>query len=175
MISNGDSITPTRAVGLFAYGLATVCCLVASARISGRAPRRVAAWMSAIEALLLLDIIFDLRWHLHDWLGSLAQSHQSYQLRRFPQLVVDLSLLAILLYGVSMLLRVGQRGGVVLALAGVMLSIATWCFEVVSLHQLDAVLYSKIGPFMVVSALWAFAALATSVGMLMAMRENKNR
>jgi hypothetical protein len=53
----------------------------------------------------------------------------------------------------------------------VLLSLVLWCIEVVSLHAVDHVLYHLLGPWMLVSLVWVFAGLATSVGILIDARQ----
>jgi hypothetical protein len=175
MISSGDWLTPTRASGVVAYGLALICSGVAWTK-SRPNPRvsRIAASLTAIEGLFLLDIIFNGRWLLHNWIGSLALSHNAYQLRRLPQFLADVLLLAVFLFvTVYILRRFRAMPGILMAIGGATLSIIVWCVEVVSLHQVDVILYLTLGPFMVVSYLWLLASLATSIGILFAAFEQK--
>jgi hypothetical protein len=168
MITIGEWLNPTRAVGLAAYGTAVTCCGIAWVREKNqRQDWRLAALLTLIESTLLLDIVFNWRWMLHQWLMDTAQRAHEYQVRRIPQLIVLMSLAGFLLLG---LLRVGRlfrgRGGPSLAASGVLLSLVLWCTEVVSLHQVDHVLYYRLGKIMAVSLLWTLACLMTSIGIL---------
>jgi hypothetical protein len=168
MITIGEWLNPTRAIGLLSYGTAATCCGIAWVREKNqRQDWRFAALLMLIESTLLLDIVFNWRWVLHQWLMDTAQRAHEYQVRRIPQLIVLMSLAGFLLLG---LLRVGRlfrgRAGFSLGVSGVLLSLVLWCTEVVSLHQVDHVLYYRIGKIMTVSLLWILACLMTSIGML---------
>jgi hypothetical protein len=168
MIASEEWLTPTRATGIAAYGVAMICCGVAWAK-AGRLRQvfRLAALLTAIEGVLVLDMIFNWRWIIHQQLMDLAQRLQEYETRRFPQRIAIAILALLLLVGMIYALRIFRgRMGALLAVSGVMLSLIVWCTEVVSLHAVDHVFYHSLGPWMVVSLVWVFAALMTSVGIL---------
>jgi hypothetical protein len=168
MIASGEWLTPTRSVGIAAYGVAVACCGTASALTRGeRTVSRIAAWLTAIEGILLLDMIFNGRWILHQLLLDFAQRWHEYELRRLPQVIAVAMLAEILFIGLFVALRLLQESiGTLLAVLGALLSLVTWCIEVVSLHQVDAVLYHPIGSLMAVSFVWIAACTMTSVGIL---------
>jgi hypothetical protein len=172
MIASGEWLTPTRASGIAAYGVAVTCCGVAWARTRDeRIISRIAAWLTAIECILLLDIIFNGRWILHQLFLDFAQRRHEYQLRRLPQVIVLAMLIGILLIGLSYALRFfRERIGMLLAVSGALLSLVIWCIDVVSLHQVDAVLYHPIGKLMAVCIVWIAACTMTSVGILIESR-----
>lgn len=169
MIASGDWFNPTRATGMAAYGAALVCCTIAWVRTKGR----LALGLMGIEGVLLLDIAFNWRWMLHGLVGGYAQSHHEYEQRRLPQVIALVILAGILLIGLITVLRMfRKRVGALLAVSGALLSLVTWCVEVVSLHAVDHVLYHSIGSVMVVSALWILACVMTSVGILVDRQPN---
>jgi hypothetical protein len=173
MIASEEWLTPTRATGIAAYGIAMICCGIAWAK--GRRLRTVsqlAALLTAIEGALVLDMIFNWRWLLHQQLMDLAQRWNEYDLRRSPQRIAIVVLTVLLLLGVLFALRLLRgRTGALLAVAGVLLSLVLWCIEVVSLHAVDHILYHLLGPWMLVSLVWLFAGLATSAGILIDARQ----
>jgi hypothetical protein len=173
MIASEAWLTPTRATGIAAYGVAMICCGIAWAK--GRPLRTVsqlAALLTTIEGALVLDMIFNWRWMLHQQLMDLALRLNEYDLRRSPQRIAIVVLTVLLLLGVIFALRVLRgRTGALLAVSGVLLSLVLWCIEVVSLHAVDHVLYHFLGPWMLVSLVWVFAGLATSVGILIDARQ----
>jgi hypothetical protein len=173
MIASQEWLTPTRATGIAAYGVAMICCGVAWAK--GRRLRTVsqlAALLTAIEGALVLDMIFNWRWMLHQQLMDLALRSNEYDLRRSPQRIAIVILTVLLLLGVIFALRVLRgRTGALLAVSGVLLSLVLWCIEVVSLHAVDHVLYHLLGAWMLISLVWVFAGLATSVGILIDARQ----
>ena len=180
MIASGDWFNPTRATGLAAYGAALVCCTIAwvrtRMRTRMRTKGRLALWLMGIEGVLLLDIVFNWRWMLHGLVGGYAQSHHEYEQRRLPQVIALVILAGLLLIGLIAVLRMfRKRVGALLAVSGALLSLVTWCVEVVSLHAVDHVLYHTVGSVMAVSLLWILACVMTSVGVLVDARQAKPR
>jgi hypothetical protein len=172
MIANGEWLTPTRASGMAAYGVAVTSCGIVWARArSARNVRKIAAWLTAMESVLLLDMIVDGRWVLHQLFVNIAQNQHEYGLRRLPQVILVTFLLAILFVSLYFSLRLLRaKIGALLAVSGALLSLITWCIEVVSLHQVDAVLYHQVWRFMVVSFIWIAGCLMTSAGILFESR-----
>jgi hypothetical protein len=128
--------------------------------------------LAAIESLLLIDMIINGRWMLHDMLDNAAQHRHEYDLRRLPQFVVVAFLVGILIVGLLCAVRLYRaRIGALLAVSGALLSLVSWCIEVVSLHQVDAILYHPVGELVVVSFVWILATLMTSVGILIDSRQ----
>jgi hypothetical protein len=170
-----DSLTPTRLTGIAAYTLAAACCCIAWAQSRATpAVAKLAASLAAIESLLLLDMLFNIRWQLHETLADAAQRRHEYDLRRLPQTILIAALVAVLLLGLAYALRLYRtRVGALLAVSGAMLSLISWCVEVVSLHAVDALLYRPIGRCMAVAFLWMLACLLTSAGILIESRRSR--
>jgi hypothetical protein len=167
MITSGEWLNPTRAVGLLAYGTATICCGIAWMRTKRRRQDgRLAVLLMLIESVLLLDIAFNWRWVLHQLVMDFAQRRHEYELRKEPQFIAVGILAAVLLLGLLVVRRFFRGRGTALAISGMVLSLILWCTEVVSLHEVDHVLYHRLGPIMAVSLLWILACLMTSIGML---------
>jgi hypothetical protein len=175
MTTIGEWLNPTRAVGLMAYGTAVTCCGIAWVREKNqRQDWRLAALLTLIESTLLLDIAFNWRWMLHQLLMDIAEGAHEYQVRRIPQLIALIILAGLLFLGLLAVRRLSRgRGGTRLAASGALLSLVLWCIEVVSLHQVDHVLYYRLGKIMAVSLLWVLACLMTSIGMLSISRHAK--
>ena len=173
MIPSGDWLTPTRFSGIAAYGLASACCGVAWAktRTRSRSISRIAAWLAAIEILLLLDILTNFRWMLHGFFADFAARHHEYDSRRPPQAILDALLVVLLAVGIGYARRRFRiTVGLSMAVCGAMISTITWCVEIVSLHQVDTILYRPIGRWMAISLIWASASAITSAGILFASR-----
>jgi hypothetical protein len=169
MIANGEWLTPTRASGIAAYGVAVTSCGIVWGRArSARNVRKIAAWLTTIESVLLLDMIVDGRWVLHQFFVNIAQNQHEYGLRRLPQVILVTFFLAIFFVSLHFSLRLLRaKPGALLAVSGALLSLITWCIEVVSLHQVDAVLYHQVWGVMIVSLVWIAGCLMTSVGILL--------
>jgi hypothetical protein len=159
---------PTRATGVASYGIALACCIFAWSRAKGDAARsRLAALLAVCEGCLLIDMVFNVRWILHQLFMDEATRLAVYASRRGPQAVALVVLVGIFLFGLRVVSqRLRGRGGALLAVSGALLSVALWCTEVVSLHQVDHILYHSIGSLMTVSFFWVVACTMTSVGVL---------
>jgi hypothetical protein len=177
MITIGEWLNPTRSVGLLAYGTATICCGIAWVRAKNRGQDwRLAALLTLIESVLLLDIAFDGRWMIHAFVGDVARSRHEYGLRKEPQVIALIILAALLLVSLLAVQRLFRgKVGSRLTISGILLSVVVWCVEVVSLHALDHILYHLIGKWMVVSGLWILACSMTSIGMLHISHDGKTR
>jgi hypothetical protein len=137
MIASGEWLTATRASGIVSYGIALTCCGIAWARTRGEPTvSRIAAWLTAIEGILLLDMIFNSRWILHQLLLDFAQSLLEYDLRRLPQVIVVALLAGMLFVGLFSDPRLFRaRIGALLAVSGVLLSLVTWCIRHAEIHR----------------------------------------
>ena len=167
MITSQEWLNPTRASGLLAYGTAVTCCGVAWIRRKSRRASQLAAALTLIETLLLLDIAFNWRWMLHGVIGNFAQRHNEYAARRLPQVIAVSILGATLVLGLMATWRLFRgRFGPLLSVWGVLLSLIVWCTEVVSLHSVDRLLYYSLGNVMAVSIPWILACAMTSIGIL---------
>ena len=174
MIQIGERITLAGATGAAAYAAAAICCGLAWARAKSQGSgSRLAASVIILEGFLLLDLILNLRWRLHDFLAGKAMHLHLYGVRRGPQtlaLFVLAGLLCLSLLPASVLLR--QRTGAFFAVFGASLSLILWCTEVISLHAVDHVLYHNVGPLTVVSLVRICVCLITSAGILIEGRRD---
>ncbi len=66
-------------------GAVTSCGIVWARAKGAQSVRKIAAWLTAIESVLLLDMILDGRWILHQFFVNIAQNQHEYGLRRSPQ------------------------------------------------------------------------------------------
>lgn len=159
---------PTRTTGVVAYGVALACCVVSRSRAKGDPARsRLLALLTVFEGCLLIDIVFNVRWNLHQLFMDEATTLTLYASRRGPQAVVLVVLVGIFLFGLRVTLqRLRGRGGAILAVSGALLSLTIWCTEVISLHAVDHIMYHTLGKLMTVSFLWILACTMTSFGAL---------
>jgi len=168
MIHLAKSLNPTQFIGLTAYLFAATSCTVAWAA-SRNAPRpsRLAAVFAVLEAALVLDMAFNIRWRLHDALQAEAVRADLYTHRAAPQLA------ALGLLGVAAVTGMGLafqylrgRTGATLATCGVILSLSCWGAEVVSFHAIDAVFYHTVHKVKMVSLCWVAFSMMTGLGIL---------
>ncbi len=159
---------PTRATGVVAYGVALACCVFSLSRAKGDPARsRLLAFLAVCEGCLLLDMVFNVRWNLHQFLMDEAATLVLYASRRGPQALVLIALVGVFFLGLRVTIqRLRGRGGAILAVSGLLLSLTLWCTEVVSLHAVDHIMYHPVGKLMTVSFLWILACAMTSIGVL---------
>ncbi len=124
------------------------------------------AVLAIFESLWLFDIFFDWRWTLHRLLIGLALRRRIYAERHAPQVIALAALLGVFLAGLGYARRLYRGRPWAMAVGGVLFSLALWVTEVISLHEMDRLLYHAAGPFMVISFAWIFASLVTSAGIL---------
>jgi hypothetical protein len=168
MTSIVGSLSATRIISLTAYAFALASCAIAwirALRVSQR--RRLAAVLTLLELAIILDLVFNGRWLLHNLLATSAMARNLYGERFGPQhLALDLlGSAAATGIGLALWLFRGRPGAILAASGGVL----TWCFwwvEVVSLHTVDTFLYNPVHGVMPVKLAWATCSLMTGAGML---------
>ena len=167
MIWAFDGLSATRVVGLAAYTSAVAVCAWRwwLDRRNERRSGSVFGVLAIVQFVLLLDIAFNLRWKLHGFFMQEAMDHGVYGLRRPPQLLALWMLVGVSTLCCAFILsRFRHRRGAAIAVAGTLLSVALRSAEVLSYHNLDAVLYAQIGKVMLVSILWMALTLLTCLG-----------
>jgi hypothetical protein len=169
--------SPTQTTGVAAYSIALACCIFAGSRARGDvAKARLAALLAFCEGCLLIDMVFNIRWHIHQYFMDRATQLALYATRRGPQAVVLIVLLVAFIFGLRL---AGQkfrgRSGAFLAVSGALLSVSLWCTEAVSLHAVDHILYHPIGKWLPVSFIWVLGCLMTSFGILVESKAVRRR
>ena len=91
--------------------------------------------------------------------------HQGFYAHRRGMQITGLTILfLILLFGVGIITRrLRRRWGAIVAAWSALLALTMWCVELVSLHEIDAVLYHKVGGFMVVAFVWMVLGATTAI------------
>lgn len=168
MVSFFELPNPTRVIGLISFSSAVMFCGVAWIRNRGQLrASRLPMILAAFNGLLLLDIVLDERWRLHDLLEEEAISHNLYAQRSGPQLFALALLTASAVAGIVLAVtRLRDRVGAAMAICGAILSLGCWCVEVVSLHAVDILLYTSVKGIMPVSLIWIASSLMSGLGML---------
>jgi len=166
-IGTAEWLNPVKACGLVTYLVASCACGVVAARTLNSRITRLAAVLGLIHAALLLDIAFDWRWRLYDWLRREAVARHWYEHRHWPQVIVLAILAAALAAGMGAARRrFRSLPGAALAVDGTLLSLGCWMMEVISLHATDSVLYHHAGPLMIISFVWLLACAMVVAGIL---------
>ena len=162
----------TRTIGLIAYTVALVACLLSLLGWArGRRDRETGfalVVLAGLQLALLLDKAFNWRWQMHEYWMRAAMVEGVYDRRRPFQLVVIGALAVVLIAAPTWILhRYRHRPGLRMAIVGTLLSIGLWGCEAVSYHYFDRILFFEVGHAMFVSFLWAGCALLTTIGVWM--------
>jgi hypothetical protein len=157
--------TRTSVAGLLSFGIAALSSVVAFFRLrSVAAVAWPAAWIATLESLLLFDMAMDARWALHGNAMRVALHRGFYAQRHGIQIAGLTILFAILLLGAAIIVRrLRNRPGAMVAAWSALLALTMWCVEVVSLHEIDTVLYYKVGGFMVIAFVWMILGATTAI------------
>jgi hypothetical protein len=147
----------TQLLGILSFSLTTLACLLAAHRSPDA---RIWKVLTFVNALFLIEIIVGFRFRVSDWARTLLQERGEYlQLHGKDQAVAILALAAA---AVTMLLflllfRIARPAARVGASLTIVL-LALFVIEAISLHEIDAIFYLRIGPVLLVGWLWAVAS-----------------
>ncbi len=139
---------PTQLAGLLAFAASTLACVWAARRRHG------GGWaaLAAVHAALWLDILLNTRHRLHDVVNAGLRALGLYESRVWLQaaLLLGLAVVAVLAW------RARRRAGV--AVGATMVLIALVLVEAISWHESDRVLYSTLGPLLLIAYAWLACA-----------------
>lgn len=148
---------PTQVAGLAAFGFATLCAW--RARWRG---------MAMVHALLFAEVLAELRHRAPRVVVDFVRQSGWYEDRRAFQVV----LLGLGMVGGVLLLRRAlrtrpraERPGR-LAIAVTLLALAVFAVETVSLHAIDALFYTSLGPMLAIGWLWLLSGIAVALAAL---------
>jgi hypothetical protein len=149
---------PTQLLGMLSFSLTTLACLLAARRSPNA---RIWKVLTFLNALFLVEIIVGFRFRVLDWARTLLQDKGEYlQLHGKDQAVAILALAAAA--AITMLLFLFlSRIGTTAARVGASLTIVLlvlFAIETISLHEIDAIFYLRIGPVLLVGWLWVVAS-----------------
>jgi hypothetical protein len=138
---------PTQIAGLLAFAVSTLACAVAWRR--SKQPSWAA--LTVVHALLWLDILLNARHRLHDWVNAGLLALGAYEWRVIVQaaLLLTLALAAVLAW---------RRRGTGAAVGATLLLAALVLIEAISWHESDRVLYTHVGPLLLIAYAWIGAA-----------------
>lgn len=124
--------------------------------------------ITLLQLALLVDMLFNLRWILHNRLKGVFWAHQWYDSRVGPQHLALLLVAVAASIGVWLLLRsLRGRRGAQLAWCGMVLWIATWFAQVISLHSMDVFLHKSMAHVTVRDVVWIVSTIMISCGVLL--------
>ena len=147
---------PTQVAGLLAFAASTAACVWAARR------KHSSGWavLAAVHAVLWLDILLNTRHRVHDDVNAALRSLGLYDSRVWLQAALLLALAAVAV----MAWRARRRAGV--AVAATALLIALVLVEAISWHQSDRLLYTHLGPLLLIAYAWLACAGVVVFGAL---------
>jgi hypothetical protein len=150
---------PTQLTGLAVTALAMLACWFARQTSPWR-------WIAAFQALFFLEILLGMRHRLHDIMNAALKMSGLYQGRASGQTAM-LAVIALLGIGLFVLARRAPR---TMARIGILASSAMvllFLIEGISLHAMDALLYRRAGPLMLIAWIWAALCGTTACAALL--------
>ena len=163
-------IDPTQLTGLLVFGCAALACAFA-----GRVCSERRWWqLAGVSSVCMLEVAFGLRHRAHDLADALLQAGGWYDARS-PAQVLLLAIVALLAAGTLGWL-LSLRGTTAEIRVGAAASMAAlWLFgiEAISLHAVDALMYTHIGPVLAIGWAWAALALVIAAAALVAAKVSR--
>jgi hypothetical protein len=137
---------PTQVAGLLAFAASTLACAWAIRR---RANAR-GAWLALtlVHAALWLDILLNTRHKLHDLVNRGLVAMGWYDQRVWLQAALLLALTT----AAAIAWRARKRTGAALTATAVLLALLL--VEAISWHESDRLLYTHVGPLLVIAYAW---------------------
>jgi hypothetical protein len=161
---------PTQVTGLLVFAIAAVACARTAIRL--RPPAASLWWgLSAMQAAFVGEVALGLRHRVHDLVDAVLQERGWYASRSTLQVV--LIAIALMLAAGSVAALKHWRRFEPRAMPAMVCSVAVlWSFviEAISLHRVDAVMYFKVGPVMLVACGWAMASAVVTVAAIRSAR-----
>ena len=145
---------PTQVAGLIVFVSAALSCGWAVRRTSGRT---AVLWrcLALAQCLFLAEIVFGLRHQVHGGVDAVLQQQGWYANRRPVQFaLLALSSTGLGFAAMRMLRMFAGSPSARLAAIASLVVLALFGLETISLHQIDSVLYCRVGPVMLIAWLW---------------------
>ncbi len=139
---------PTQVAGLLAFAASTVACVWAARR------KHSGGWavLAAVHAALWLDILLNTRHRVHDVVNAALRALGLYDSRVWLQAALLLALAAVAVFA----WRARRRAGT--AIVATALLIALMLVEAISWHESDRLLYTHLGPLLLIAYAWLACA-----------------
>jgi hypothetical protein len=139
---------PTQVAGLLAFAATTLACAWAARR------RHSGGWaaLAAVHAALWLDILLNTRHRVHDAVNAGLRALGLYESRVWLQAALLLALAVLVVH----IWRSRRRAGA--AVVATLVLIALLLIEAISWHESDRVLYTHLGPLLLIAYAWLACA-----------------
>jgi len=165
-----------HAIGMVCCLIAVTACIIAWFRARSGRQEFPSGWpviesLTVLQIALSVDMLFSFRWLLHNELAGEFMVHHLYERRAGPQRISLLLVAAAASTAIWFLLKsLRGRRGAQLASSGMILWIATWFTEVISLHAMDVFLHHSFAHVNVRDAIWILSTIMISYGVLLDAR-----
>ena len=139
---------PTQLAGLLAFAASTSACVWAAR------DKRSRGWaaLAGVHATLWLDILLNTRHRVHDVVNAALEALGLYESRVWLQAALLLAL------ATAALLAWRTRRRASTAVGATLVLIALLLVEAISWHESDRVLYTHLGPLLLVAYAWLTCA-----------------
>ncbi len=139
---------PTQLAGLLAFAASTAACVWAARR------RHSGGWavLAVVHAALWLDILLNTRHRVHDVVNAALVALGFYESRVWLQAALLLALAAVAVVA----WRARRRASMAVVATAVL--VALLLVEAISWHESDRVLYTHLGPLLLVAYAWLACA-----------------
>jgi hypothetical protein len=159
---------PTQVAGALSFALTTLACLNTA---RGSTSREARAWkvLSFVQALFLLEVLVGFRFRVLEFARTALKQEGLYDRlhgRVQGMVVAAIATGALLLVTIFLFSRSMPGGAARLAASMTVVISALFAIEMISLHELDAVLYRPIGPLLMIGWVWIAGATVICFAML---------
>lgn len=164
---------PTQLLGILSFSLTTLACLLAAHRSPDARLWKV---LTFVNALFLIEIIVGFRFRVLGWARTLLRERGEYlQLHGKDQALAILTLAgaAVTMLLFLLLVRITRPAARVGASLTIVL-LTLFAIETISLHEIDAIFYLRIGPVLLVGWLWAVASAGICLAALNSRTKRPN-
>lgn len=165
MTDNIHQIDWTKWVGITAFSVTAFTHFLVSISkyVNTRLLRQYWFGMSALYSIFSIDIVFNMRHTLLRKYVVLLISEGKYNDRRPAQLAALILIIGIIIWlairNFNSKLDMKTKFAILLSIFSVFL----FSSEIISLHQLDAIIYKSAGPILLIGWLWVFCTLVATV------------
>jgi hypothetical protein len=156
----------TQCAGLASFGIAGIAHLRTGRQNAGSDQLAKSWWLSlsALYGVLCIELIANTRHTFLRTIGTNTGLANYYDARRPGQVAMVLLLAIVITWLITKAIPVmRRRPGIGWALMLGLCSAGLFLTEVISLHQLDAIFYAKVGPVMLIGWAWLVLGFIAAV------------
>lgn len=163
-------INSTEAAGFIAFIPAAIAALIAAIIPRRSSVRKAWALIGTVYVLLSVEILASTRHHLGIALREWLRATHLFPDRRPVQAVLILIVVTIVLLATFALARRAPTRTLAAATCVTAAALGVFIVETVSLHAVDAVVYSRVGPILLIGWLWLACGWLTTAAAVWSAR-----